>query len=398
MYAIVTETCILWRVLGMQFVPTDELKTGMRLAKPIYNRTGVMLYDRDTKLTSQGINSIKNFGLIGIYILEPAEPLPPLTDADREFERFQTVSVFKVKEILDDVRLGKNPIALPQFVAEIQKKYGRNKDRISFAQSLRSPEDNVFKHTLNVAILSAAITGKMTVTNEEQKNVITAAVLHDIGSLDIPPHIASKKTSELSDEDKKLISRCREEGYRIVRDTCDLDSDIMKNIMYLLRALKEMGEEPSDKDSQRPRDMSVEALKVAYMFDTLTAMKLGEEPYSDIAAYKFLKHPMNRMSANVVAALTYAINIVPPGCTVLFENGTKGIVVADNADDILRPFILSFKDNQIYNLADGKVYEEYQIKDVLKTLDNRYVMTGEYQKYLDQLSSGNEKTIAIGKR
>ena len=63
----------------MIFKRTDELKPGMRLAKPIYNKNGVLLYDRNTELTFPGINSIKNFGLIGVYILEPAEPLPPLT-------------------------------------------------------------------------------------------------------------------------------------------------------------------------------------------------------------------------------------------------------------------------------------------------------------------------------
>ena len=62
--------------ISMQFVKTADLKPGMRLAKPIYNRMGVLLYERDTRLTIQGINSIENFGLIGIFILEPAEPLP----------------------------------------------------------------------------------------------------------------------------------------------------------------------------------------------------------------------------------------------------------------------------------------------------------------------------------
>lgn len=58
----------------MIFVKADELKKGMRLAKPIYNKNGVMLYERDSRLTEQGIVSIQNFGLIGIYVLEPAEP------------------------------------------------------------------------------------------------------------------------------------------------------------------------------------------------------------------------------------------------------------------------------------------------------------------------------------
>ena len=61
----------------MKFVRTEDLKAGMRLAKPIYNKKGVLLYERNSALTAPGIASAKNFGLIGVYILEPAEPLPP---------------------------------------------------------------------------------------------------------------------------------------------------------------------------------------------------------------------------------------------------------------------------------------------------------------------------------
>ena len=87
----------------MIFVKADELKKGMRLAKPIYNKNGVMLYERDSRLTEQGIVSIQNFGLIGIYVLEPAEPVPPMSAEDIEFERYQTMAVFAIKEILDAV-------------------------------------------------------------------------------------------------------------------------------------------------------------------------------------------------------------------------------------------------------------------------------------------------------
>ena len=50
----------------MLFVKTCDLKPGMRLAKPIYNKIGVLLYERDTKLNAQGIESIKKFNLIEI--------------------------------------------------------------------------------------------------------------------------------------------------------------------------------------------------------------------------------------------------------------------------------------------------------------------------------------------
>ena len=45
----------------MHFVKTEDLCPGMRLAKPIYNRLGVLLYERNTELTPQGINSIRKF-------------------------------------------------------------------------------------------------------------------------------------------------------------------------------------------------------------------------------------------------------------------------------------------------------------------------------------------------
>ncbi len=375
----------------MIFVPTEELKSGMRLAKPIFNRQGVMLYERDTKLTSQGIHSVRNFGLIGVYILEPAEPLPPLSDEDREFERFQTVSVFTLQEILQDIRDGAQPGKLEGLTADIIRRFGRQKDKFNFTQNLRSVEDNVYKHSLNVAILAAAIYGKLAHNSEMQRYCVIAGLLHDIGSLDIPAPISRKKNEELTDEDRAVIDRCREEGYRTLRENCDLDSEVMKDISYLLRDLKEL-RNGTYKEPKNP-DFQLETLKLAYFFDTLTAMKYGEEPQSDIAAYKYLHHPRNHMNQQVVRALTQAIHIVPMGCSVQFTDRSKGIVLTENNDDILRPFVLSFHDNRVYNLADGKVYEKIQIADVLKTMDNRYIMTDRFAEYQEALKRGEVKAI-----
>ena len=53
----------------MQFIRVENLKNGMRLARPIYSKKGVLLYERNSLLTPQAIESAKNFGLLGIYIL-----------------------------------------------------------------------------------------------------------------------------------------------------------------------------------------------------------------------------------------------------------------------------------------------------------------------------------------
>ena len=93
----------------MKFVETENLRTGMRLARPIYNKKGVLLFERDSRLTSQAIDSVKNFGLLGVYVLEPAEPLPPMTEEDLEFERFQVMCGFSIREEQEKLRRRQAP-------------------------------------------------------------------------------------------------------------------------------------------------------------------------------------------------------------------------------------------------------------------------------------------------
>ena len=86
----------------MLFIKSEELKPGMRLAKPIYSKKGVLLYDRAAVLKDmQAIENIKSFGLIGLFVLEPAEPVPPMTQDDLDFERFQTMMYHEIMEELE---------------------------------------------------------------------------------------------------------------------------------------------------------------------------------------------------------------------------------------------------------------------------------------------------------
>jgi hypothetical protein len=130
----------------MQFVRSQDLKPGMRLAKPIYNKMGVLLYERNTKLTLQSINSIDNFGLIGIFILEPAEPVPPLSKEDLEFEQFQTIYMFKLKDCMDKLLAQKNIPAITELAQNIYTHYGALDHKLNFTQNLRSSADFVYNY------------------------------------------------------------------------------------------------------------------------------------------------------------------------------------------------------------------------------------------------------------
>ena len=374
----------------MLFVKSDDLKPGMRLAKPIYNKSGVMLYERSSKLSSQGIVSIMNFGLIGVYILEAAEPVPPMTEDDIEFERFQAMSVFAIKDIMDAICKRKEPKEMYQFANKVLKNYGSLHRKINFIQSIRSKEDYVYKHTLNTAILCAMMTYKLKMEFKYQLDVVVAALLHDIGTLLIPLQLRHKNRAELSEEDLAKVNTYHVAALQMFSQNRDLDFDIVRIVTDIIKQLHPEIVKAGEVPEVLP--LGAEVLKVAYVYDMMTAMNFDEEPHSEIVAIRHLMSDEVEYNPDVVDALLSSINILSPGVCVEMTNGDRGLVIAVNNNNILEPFVLSFRDNKVHNLGDSREAKEMQIKDIMKTMDNRHVVDN------DMLAQYTGSTVHMGER
>ncbi len=364
----------------MLFVKNADLKVGMRLAKPIYNKKGVLLYDRNSKLTDQGIDSVKNFGLIGLYILEPAEPVPPMSEDDMEFERFQTVAVFQIKDELESiVNLGKAP-KIQMFVAEMVKRYGRLTKKINFVQNLRSNDDYVFKHSLNTSMLCAMMAHVLNVRLDGQSEAVIAGVVHDVGKLRAPKELKEKGTA-LNDEEQAQMDRYEREGSSLVEEVFTSQPNIKRIVVQSNKALNDFKRGILPANGLDKIVIGARILMVAETFDTMTAMNDYREPSSEISALKFLKANPGVFDPKVVSALVDSINFLTNGCTIELTNGEKGLVIAANDDDVLKPMVLQFSNNTIIDLARSSLGLE--IKDVMKTMDNRCVVDKEMLKSIN---------------
>ncbi len=349
----------------MLFVKTEDLKYGMRLARPIYNKSGVLLYERNTRLTLQGIESVKNFGLIGLYILESAEPVPPMTEEDLDFERFQTMAVFSAREELDNVIAGRVPQNLSRLVNAIYVNYGRLDHKISFMQNIRSTDDYIYKHVINTSILVALMAANLNFTRSEQEELITAALMHDIGKLMLPNKVRDK-CDDYDTNDLIIVKKFQNDGLGLLRPEVGIDSGVRRIISQLHRM--EYGDGKLD-DGKALR--STKIIKVANLFDTMTCMKLQGETLSEIAAVKYLLLNKDEFDEEIVSALIKSIKILTPGVCVELTNKEKGLVIAENTHNILRPVVLGFTTNNVYDLSNNAVYRRYQIVDIMKTMDNR---------------------------
>lgn len=352
----------------MQFVKTEDLKVGMRLARPIYNKQGVLLFDRNSKLSQQAIFSVRNFGLIGIFVLEPAEPLPPMTREDFEFERFQTMAVFLIQEELQKIVATKKQAKSQSIVSMIIKNYGHLTKKINFIQSLRSREDYIYKHSLNVAILTTLMSHAMNIKLEEQFAAVAAAVIHDIGKMSLAPEIIDGDDS--SREHKRRLRIAETNGHELIESAYPDNNQVKRICLQSLKLIEEI--ENGENSNMKPV-VGARILAVAEVYDSMTAMKLGEAPLSEVKAIKYLLDHEQKFGEDVIKALISSINILVPGISVEFNTGEKALVLASNEKNVLKPMLLSFRDNSIIDLSDEKLYDDLEIVDVMKTLDNRYL-------------------------
>ena len=364
----------------MKFIETAELKKGMRLARPIYNKSGVLLFERNSKLTAQTIESVRNFGLLGVYILEPAEPLPPISEEDLDFERFQIMTVFAMQDELQRLLATGRTERLPSIVSLIIKKYSDHEGKVNFYQNLRSRDDYVCSHSLNVAILCTLIANAMDMLPEERLQTVQAAVLHDIGKLRIPKELLFAKEETKENHVKIYLEQA--EGLGILEEALPDGERIRKICLQALKLKNDL--ENSRKPEADARYVTARVLAVANRYDELTAMDFQGKAESEVKALlEFRKYP-EVYDPKIVDALIRSVNILVPGVSVELNTREKALVLIENAKDILRPTLLMFRDNSILDLALERNASLY-IVDIMKTMDNRYIMDREtVNKILNQ--------------
>ena len=363
---------------NMLFVKVDDLKPGMRLGKPIYNKNGVLLYDRDTKLTMQAIYGIRNFGLMGLYILEPAEPLPPMSEEDINFERFQTMAVFSIKEDLQLIIADKKDKGLDWLCSLVIKNYANLPKKINFIQNLRSNDDFTYKHSINVAILCAVIAGRMNMTPTRMNALVKAALLHDCGAVGMVPATAAE-------EDLQLRAAARTRTIEILKKyNFNFQKRFGQNFLidsHILELYVNNGDGVSEAVKS---NVEAAILFVADAYDRRTAMKSFEEPTSEVKALRELLDDPGRFDPVVVQALIAGINVLYPGVCVQLTDHVQGLVLHENENDIFKPWVLSFRDNKIYDLSNPQNSGDLSLIDIMKTMDNRIKLDPDLLKQYSQ--------------
>lgn len=257
----------------MEKINTFELKEGMVTVEPVKTKRGQELIPAGTTLTKQMISRMEFYGIGFAHIDEASllteEEKQALLQAAIAHKFSHSSSEAKSDELKPEVRIPQNEVAYSQKVKRSKtfQEYSLNSSIVTellrqqlegfvFEQkpmdydqmlasvkslitpgqtviqyfdmlhNLRSSDDSVFSHSLNVAMISRILGKWLKWSRDDLDALVIAGLLHDIGKITIPSEILNKE-GKLTDEEFEQIRSHPRAGYDLIRDL-KIDSRIKK--------------------------------------------------------------------------------------------------------------------------------------------------------------------------
>lgn len=372
-------------------VATAKLKSGMVTAKPIKSKHGQEIAPANTTLSTQIIARLSFYKINDVFVTRDSynrcnasSPLPSQPAAAKEVEEVKEVPVVKEeipqKESETVQEASESSIhyysqrlqASPGFQA-FQTSYSRNivnlmqnfqelingnssvdlfhdlleeaSDMFASKTSLeifdmihniRSVDDTVYAHSLNVALISRAIGKWLHYSLEDLDALTLAGLLHDIGKTQIADEVLNKQGS-LTDEELELIRSHAKAGYSILKP-------IRLDTRVKLAALQH--HERYD-GSGYPRGLQgdeiddfASIIAIADVYDAMTAARSYRAPlcaFQVISAFE--QDGFQKYNPNFIFTFLKRVAHCYNNSRVLLSDGVSGSVIFLNENKLSRPIV-----------------------------------------------------------
>ena len=387
----------------MKKIPVKSLQPGLRFSEPVFIDAnnilvpaGVAIRKKDiARLNSWGIESVGTDGK-----LLPPEAESKASDQDAaesksgsSGEKAQAAAVQNSDKkaaagMLSLVEVQENKGAYRIYISLIERLdslfsniangltiEARSIDTISAQtmQAIRDQRDSFIgfilggevsghemaKSSVNAAILSALIAYELKFPNHKILQIVTGALLHDIGMFRLPKEILDKKGG-LSEAELQRMKNHPLYSHKIVYKELLYPEEV--GLIALQHHERWDGEGYPRQISGAVIDMGARIVSVADAFEAMVSQK----PYrNSMIGYQAIKNLLSdnsrRFDPDVLKAFIQTMGIYPIGSIVLLNNGALTRVIEVHSDTPLRPKVMVLIDEF------GKVFkqEEGEILDLL---------------------------------
>lgn len=194
----------------MKKIKLHQIKTGMILAKPIYDNNGIILFNKNVVLNDHFCNQLKQLNIdttIYVYNDNNIKNTCYYKNVVNETTRY-SLAKKNTKFDFD---------AISYYSTSIVNDARNSSIASTLLLDLFNYSINTFEHSLRVAEISTIIGIAMGLSNKDLYELAISALLHDIGKLKIDLNILHKP-GPLTDKEREIVNAHPLLGYEIIKD------------------------------------------------------------------------------------------------------------------------------------------------------------------------------------
>lgn len=328
---------------NVRLVSIENVKPEVYLAKNVYDTMGRVLLAKGTCLTPGYIKRLMDLDFRSVYIEDELSQDIEIEDVIPEETRYQVSRV--TRETLVNAKRG-SPIPernIRQAVDDIIEELLNCKETLVHLTEIRSLEDQVFKHSVNVCVLSVLTGLSMGYHQLKLKDLGIGALLHDIGKAKLPEEVSNPDNFD-------------EQEYMLYQKHCEFGWEVLKNTdnMGLLSAHVAFQHHENYDGTGYPRKLSgkgiMEYAKIVRIVDFYDSLASDQPQRSRMLPHQVLEViKENRgiwFDPDIADHFISIIAPYPVGSTVMLSNFYKAIVASVDRNNPARPIVRLITDDK----------------------------------------------------
>lgn len=350
----------------MKLVSIQNLIPGMRVGVDIYNMYNQLVVPKDTILTQEIIDRLKDFSIRFVKVsanevdgkVSSTPSYGERLKFSRTFQEFKQEffsNVYVIRDDFNDVVTKNTPIEADKLLAKTASIFSKAEGTNIFdmLHSMREYDDSTYVHSLNVSLICCVLAKWLNFSKEDSDILVLAGMLHDLGKLTIPDSII-KKPGKLTEEEYAIIKTHSKKGYEILKN---------QNLPQEVKYAALMHHERCDGSgypyglSYHKIDRFARLISIADVYDAMTSARVYRGPLSPFSVVDvFEKEGLQKYDPEYILVFLEHIVNTYLNNRVLLSDGRKGEVVLINKLALSRPLI---------QLDDGFIdLSEPQHKDI----------------------------------
>lgn len=337
----------------MRQLSTSRLQPGDILGRTIYANDGRVLLGRGIKLTTSYIERLRKLGISIIYIDDEESKDIEIEDVISEEHRREAMN--SLDNAVQAVKVGKDfdGFGVKKTVDNIIQDILFQKDIFIGLTDMRTYDNHVFAHSVNVCVLSTVLGKALNLDRESLEGLAIGALFHDIGTVKLPKELLNKR-EPFTPEEAELYKTHTTQGFEILRTKRELN---------LLSAHIAFQHHECLNGSGYPRNLEGDSIHqwaqivgIADFYDNLINDGPGHTRIAPYEACEVLMGSAEKLfPKDLVITFLKHIAAYPTGCTVKLSTGEIGIVVDQNKSLPMRPIVRVLLADQ--NLSNVEVRE-----------------------------------------